>query len=182
MSKAYIAAPFSRLTSQVLGRLYGEVNCSTHIERLEKVENVLREAGFQVCLPHRDRGHWGKVYIKPSEIARMCFREVELSDLIVAFPEKSRGVHMELAYAAALKKKLIVFLQPDSDLSIFTYGLNKVTPTIVSVYQDEDDLPPKLKEAISVIDSEESKPTELDAYTMKMIAGTKFACEFKLNE
>lgn len=179
MSKAYIAAPFSRLTSEVLGRLYGELNCSTQIELLEKVESVLREAGYRVCLPHRDRGHWGKVYIEPPEIARMCFREVELSDLIVALPEKSRGAHMELAYAAALKKRLIVFVQPDSDISIFTYGLNKVTPTIVSVYQSDDDLPPKLKEAISVMARQESNPRELDAYTIKMIAGTRFACDFQ---
>lgn len=148
MRTVYIAAPFSSRTSRIEGRLYGELNDVNFIRLLERVEEAVKAAGFHVFLPHRDEGKWGKHYIDPDRIAKMCFDLIAKSDIIVAIPKKSRGVHIELGWALGLKKKVLVFLRNDEDESIFMPGLHHTGSAIIKRYADESDLVIQVSKAV----------------------------------
>ncbi|MBI5374214.1 MAG: hypothetical protein HZA77_02195 [Candidatus Schekmanbacteria bacterium] len=149
MNKIYLAAPFTSLTDQLPGRLYGKISNPIFIQKLEKIEKVLESFNFKVSLPHRDKGHWGANYIDPCEIADICINEVRESDWIVAIPQSSRAVHMEIATGVMLQKKLIILLKDNDDPSIFIYGLPQLVPTVILIYKDEIDLIEKIKVGVS---------------------------------
>jgi exopolyphosphatase/guanosine-5'-triphosphate,3'-diphosphate pyrophosphatase len=138
--KIYIAAPFSSKTTNIKGRAYGEINDFEFITLLERLEKVLTNAGLQVALPHRDKGRWGKHYIEPPHIARICCDMITECDVVIALPQQSRGVHFEIGWATALGKKVILLVRKDEDVSIFTSGLPYVGDVTIHQYLNEDDL------------------------------------------
>lgn len=146
--QVYIAAPFRRHTSEIEGREYGEVNDIELIRFFERVEKAIQEEGFGTCLPHRDKGGWGKTYIKPKDVAKMCFDSISACDILVVLGERSRGVHIEIGYAVHAKKKLILFLREGEVESGFYAGLGKETSTRLIRYKDEEDFFQKLRKAL----------------------------------
>jgi nucleoside 2-deoxyribosyltransferase len=127
VEKIYIAAPFRAFATAEEDRFYGVMNDSGYQAFLEKVDDKLKGWGYITCLPHRDEGEWGQVYILPEDIAEICFKHIESSSLVIVFPGKSRGVHIEIGYAAALRKKIIVFLRQGEMESTLLQGLGRVT-------------------------------------------------------
>ncbi len=151
MKRVYLAAPFRKIAENEKGRMYGKIKDNSFIKFLERIEKILIDEGFSVCLPHRDEGDWGYTYIQPSEIAKICFSRISESDIILAFPKGSRGFHIELGYAIALKKKIIVMLEDGEKESTFVSGFPNVCETIIERYSNEDGLIHKLRMALSKI-------------------------------
>ena len=149
--KVYIAAPFRRHTNEIKGREYGEIKNEELIQFFERIERVIRKAGFETCLPHRDKGGWGSIYITPKNVAKMCFDSILACDIMVVLAERSRGVHIEIGYAAHAKKTLLIFLREGEVESGFYAGLGKETKTKLIRYKNEKDLTQKLKEALREI-------------------------------
>jgi nucleoside 2-deoxyribosyltransferase len=127
LKQVYISAPFKSLTSDIENRFYGIFNDENYQDFLEGVETHLIGKGLKTCLPHRSEGEWGKTYILPEDITEICFRHIRDSDLIICFPGNSRGVHMEIGYAAALGKEIIALLSSEERESTLLRGLGKVT-------------------------------------------------------
>jgi nucleoside 2-deoxyribosyltransferase len=127
VQKVYISAPFRFYTTDEKNRFYGVLDDEEYKQFLQKIDSKLKSLGFETCLPHRDEGHWGHIYILPEDVAEICFKHIQSSDFIIVFPHKSRGVHIEIGYAAALHKKMIVFLFKDERESTLLRGLSKVT-------------------------------------------------------
>ena len=146
--KVYIAAPFRRHTNEMEGREYGEIRNKELIQFFERIEILIREEGFETCLPHRDKGRWGKIYIKPEDVAKMCFDTISKCDIMVVLAERSRGVHIEIGYAAHAKKALIIFLKEGEVESGFYAGLSKETKTKLLRYNNEKDLLQKMRNAL----------------------------------
>lgn len=136
--KIYIAAPFRAFATEEENRFYGVMNNDGYQAFLEEVDRRLRGWGYRTCLPHRDEGEWGENYILPEDIAEICFRHIEESSLVIVFPGKSRGVHMEIGYAAALRKKIIVFLRKAEIESTLLRGLGRVTEYECVRYDSEE--------------------------------------------
>lgn len=149
--KVYIAAPFRRYTNEIEGREYGEIDNNQIIRFYEQVEKIIREEGFETCLPHRDKGHWGKIYIPPRDVAKMCFDAISSCDIMIVLAERSRGVHIEIGYAAHAKKTLILFIKEGEVESGFYAGLHKETKTKLVRYRDEQDLFKKIRKALQEI-------------------------------
>jgi nucleoside 2-deoxyribosyltransferase len=149
--KVYIAAPFRRYTNEIEGREYGEIDNNQIIRFYEQVEKIIREEGFETCLPHRDKGHWGKIYIPPKDVAKMCFDAISSCDIMIVLAERSRGVHIEIGYATHAKKTLILFIKEGEVESGFYAGLHKETKTKLVYYKDEQDLFKKIREALREI-------------------------------
>lgn len=146
--KVYIVAPFRRHTNDIKGREYGEIENEELIGFFEQIEKVVQEEGFKTCLPHRDKGQWGKIYIHPSDVAEMCFKSILDCDVMLVLAERSRGVHIEIGYAARAKKTLIIFLREGEVESGFYAGLNKVTMTKLVRYKDKADLLRKIRKTL----------------------------------
>jgi len=140
VEKIYIAAPFRAFATDEEDRFYGVMNDSGYQAFLEKVDGKLKGWGYNTCLPHRDEGDWGELYILPEDIAEICFKHIESSSLVIVFPGKSRGVHIEIGYAAALRKKMIVFLRQGETESTLLQGLGRITEYRCLRYSSEEDV------------------------------------------
>lgn len=140
LEKVYISAPFRYFASDEEDRFYGVFQDREYKEFLEKVDHKLKSLGYETCLPHRDEGEWGDEYILPEDVAEICFKHIESSSLVIVFPGKSRGVHMEVGYAAALRKRIVVFLPEGEGESTLLRGLRKVTDFKCFRYKCQDDV------------------------------------------
>ena len=138
--KVYISAPFRFFATNEENRFYGVLHDREYKQFLEKVDFKLRELGFETCLPHRDEGQWGQVYILPEDVAEICFKHIQASDIIIVFPGKSRGVHIEVGYAAALGRKIIVFLSKNEKESTLLRGLFRVTDFLCVRYKSRGEV------------------------------------------
>lgn len=143
--KIYLAAPFTIYTLPVEGQLYGPIANTDFAATMERIAGTIETWGHSVCLPHKDKGNWGRTYIPPENIAKICLDAVAEAEVVVALPGKSRGVHIELGFAAALHKKLILCFAEGEDRSIFSFGLKEVTSTIEIEYPNINDLLIKLE-------------------------------------
>ena len=140
VKKVYISAPFRFFATNEENRFYGVIDDEGYKQFLEKVDSKLKELGYETCLPHRDEGKWGEKYILPEDVAEICFKHIESSGLVIVFPSKSRGVHMEVGYAAALRKKIMVFLAEEEGESTLLRGLDKVTDFRCLRYKSQDEV------------------------------------------
>lgn len=145
MAQVYISAPFRMHSSTMEGREYGVLNSENYKQFLESVERLIKKLGLNVCLPHRDEGLWGNIYIPPEEVTEICFDLIHSSDILVVFPGKSRGVHIEIGYAAALGKKLLVFLSKDEKESTLLKGISRITEMKVFRYKSVSEIIEVLK-------------------------------------
>ncbi len=158
VKRVYIAAPFRRVAEPVAGREYGRIRDRSAINMLESIALALSSAGFRTCLPHKERGGWGEVDIPVGDVAEMCFREVAASDIVLAVPGRSRGVHVELGYAAALGKRLVILTQKRETPSQFVHGLRNSTQVVWLVYEHRTDLPRLALEGVLRVDTKDGPP------------------------
>lgn len=138
--KVYISAPFRSLSTEERDRFYGVFHDEDYKEFLEQIDAKLQELGYETCLPHRDEGKWGQVYILPADVAEICFKHIETSSIVVVFPGRSRGVHVEVGYAAGLRKRMIVFLEEAERESTLLRGLLKVTDCKCLRYKSKEEV------------------------------------------
>lgn len=146
MPRAYIAAPFSsKMTNKKHGE-YGEVNDPDYRKFLEDIEAVVKAAGFETFLPHREIGFWGTI---PNLTLEDCcvryFEEISDADIFVGYPEKSRGVHIELGWALANKKRIVLLMRDGFDLGTVIPGLSAVADVEIINFSDFEDMKAKLK-------------------------------------
>jgi nucleoside 2-deoxyribosyltransferase len=76
-----------------------------------------------------EREDWGHKLMAGDKCAPLDFREMQRCDLVVAYPGTSCGVAVELGWASALGKPIVLLLADDVSYSPLVEGL----PTIADV-------------------------------------------------
>lgn len=149
--KAYIAAPYTSKSSAPNNShsAHGQIIDTSYINFLDMIESVIREQGFETFLPHRDLHNWGTADVDEDEIGKRSIDELKSSDLLVAYPEQSVGVNIELGWASAFKKKILILLNENSRVSIMHSGLKGVTDSKIIKFKDIMDLRSKLREELA---------------------------------
>lgn len=97
----------------------------------------LREQGHDVSSAHEREG-WGE-NLMPAEVCTpLDFQAIEECDLLIAIPgdPASGGVHIEIGYATALEKPIILVLKSDSIYTTLLDGLHKSTNTAHMYYRE----------------------------------------------
>ena len=146
--KVYIAAPFGSMATSIPHRIYGEITDSEYISFLETIEEVAKERGLETHLPHRDTNQWGKSYHTPKYITKMNWNAVQSSDLLIVYPQRSRGVHVEIGWGSATGKDLIILLNENEESSDVVEGLSALTNIMTIRFNTIKDLKEKLNKAI----------------------------------
>ncbi len=99
----------------------GVMNPSTK----HKVELLLarsRASGFLVhCSLEREA--WGKKTMLPEVLTRIDYREIEKASVLVAFPQTSQGVCIEIGWAGAMGKEICICWDLNKDTSIDLNGV-----------------------------------------------------------
>jgi len=119
--RIFIAYPFTgKLT--VKGTLPDE-----YIKELVTLKNGLQKAGHTVILAH-ERENWGKSIFPPEKCTKLDFEEIKKADVLIAYPGNppSGGVHIELGWASALQKKIILIQKDSENYSPLITGLSAI--------------------------------------------------------
>ncbi|MBI1978563.1 MAG: hypothetical protein HYS62_00705 [Candidatus Aenigmarchaeota archaeon] len=149
--KAYIAAPYTSKSSTQSSAHHGEITDISYINFLDSIESVAREQGFQTFLPHRDLHKWGTANIDEHEVGKKSMIELQSSDLLIAYPEQSVGVNIELGWASAFKKKILILINEKERISVMHSGLSGVANSKIIKFKDIMDLRTKLREELDGI-------------------------------
>lgn len=74
-----------------------------------------------------DREEYGKKKMYGDECTTLDYKEMLDTDLLIAFPEDSAGVAVELGWASAMKKTVLVFIDKKYCQSELVKSINSVT-------------------------------------------------------
>ena len=74
----------------------------------------------------------------PGTCLKIYFDEMETSDVILAFPEDSMEVAIELGWSAILKKRIILVLDRERSYSPLITGIGDITKTDCLFYAKEE--------------------------------------------
>ena len=140
----FLGAPFTQ-----------DINENTKIMSSQKT-NII--TGLMEYLENRghvvknaySREKFGKDLMHPLVCTKKDFNEVKNCDLFLAIVGNppSGGVHIELGWASALDKKIILLLHEGFDYSPLVSGLSSVTNAKIIRFKNEKDIPRLLDGAI----------------------------------
>jgi len=121
--RVFLAGPFKALVDE-------PAHGMRHSDRVrfESLIDKLEDDGYTVYNAHR-RENWGKAFLAPEECTRLDFEEISDSDVFVAFPGSpaSPGTHVEIGWASALGKPIVLLLEERGDYAFLVRGLHTVT-------------------------------------------------------
>ena len=124
--KIFVAAPFeSNLKNGLLDKEKREF--------IQKIIGLLEEQGHKIYNAHR-REAYGAKWMSANECTPLDFEQISKSKVLIAIPGKSGGVHIELGWASAMSKRIILLLEAGIQYSNLVIGLNKVTSVEVIKY------------------------------------------------
>lgn len=134
--RVFLAFPFSSIVNTETGRIDEK-----EFNYLSTIRNDIIANNYEVFLAHY-REEWGKKLMTPDVCTPLDFAEMEKTDLVLAFPGEpaSGGVHIEIGWASAMKKKVVLFLKKGFDYSPLILGLGKVTDSKIVYYEKYEEL------------------------------------------
>lgn len=129
-TRVFLAAPYSQLMDWAAGRVLE--NWRTRIDGLRR---ELIDAGAAVFSAHHNES-WGSGWLPPEVCTPTDFRAMAAADVVCAVlgSPPSGGVTVELGWASAMAKPVVLILSPGGSHTPLVSGLGAVTPT---AYLDE---------------------------------------------
>lgn len=124
-NRVFLAAPF---TSYLKDGMFD----NDKFKEINFLISFLRNNGFSVFSAH-EREKFGQNLLSPEECTELDFQEMNQCDIVVALIDnKSFGVSLELGWASALKKPLILYKGEEHNYSTpLIAGISQLTDTIV---------------------------------------------------
>lgn len=118
----FLAGPFKALVDPETGEMR-----AFERTRYEALIKHLEHCGYTVHNAHR-REAWGADFLDPDECTRIDYDQIRDCDLFVAFPgdPASPGTHIEIGWAAALGKPIMLLLDEDHAYAFLVRGLHAV--------------------------------------------------------
>ncbi|HYH02612.1 MAG TPA: nucleoside 2-deoxyribosyltransferase [Bacillota bacterium] len=134
-SKIFLAGPFKGLVNPNTGTMD---ECEK--EKLLNLIFFFEDKGFVVHNAHK-REAWGKAFMAPEQCTEIDFREIASCDFLVGFPGSppSPGTHIEIGWASALNKPIILLLEEGKEYAFLIQGLHTVTSVTYISFRNEQD-------------------------------------------
>lgn len=148
MNKIFIACPISK---------YIENNNFMNQDFRNFIESLYSSClsfSPEVFLALR-REEFGKK-LMPDKCTQLDYSEMLNSDLVIAIPDDSKGTAVELGWASALKKKVILILKSNERYTPLISRMNDITETIIIYYHDQLD-----SEVLSLVKEQLKKQREV---------------------
>ena len=127
LRNVFVAGPFYRLVDPATGRLPQHQQ-----QRFEALIDYFEADGCHVFNAHK-RESWGEAFLEATDFTKLDFDEIAASDVLVAKPgpPDSLGTHIELGWASALGKPIVLLLERDAEYALMLQGLSSLTATAV---------------------------------------------------
>ncbi|MGW0997784.1 nucleoside 2-deoxyribosyltransferase [Streptomyces sp. NPDC002523] len=146
--RVFLAGPFKALVSQDTGVLENRFRT-----RFESLIHALEADGYEVYNAHRREG-WGADFLTPDECTRLDYDEIRASDVFVAFPgaPASPGTHIEIGWASALGKPIVLLLEEGAEYAFLIQGLHTVADVHYVTLPAETDITTQVMTRIRAAD------------------------------
>lgn len=128
--RIFISCPFTGLCGEEKYEVKEEYK-----DFFEKLINMIEEKNCEYYLAIK-RENWGLEHKGPEECTKSDYEGVKNSDILIVIPGNkiskgiSGGVHIELGWASAMKKKIHILVEDNFEYSPVLKGLNTLTDTI----------------------------------------------------
>lgn len=125
LKKVFVAGPFFKLVDPVTGRMPAREQAL-----IEGLISHFESTGSTVYNAHK-RERWGADFMEPPVYTRLDFEQISASELLVVMPGSppSLGTHIELGWASALGKPMVLLLDPEGEYAGMIHGLGAIVPT-----------------------------------------------------
>lgn len=120
--KIYLASPISKYVRNGMNKDYTET--------IDKVYELLCKYG-ETYYPLKKEAYGEDKKMGSGDICtKIDFDKVNDADLVVAFPEDSQGVSVEIGWASSAKKNILIFIDKNYHQSELIRFIDTITPTI----------------------------------------------------
>ena len=125
LKSVFVAGPFIGVIDPETGRMRER---DQHL--IESLVEHFADGGAEVYNAHR-RELWGVKLMQPLEYTRLDYEGVAACDVFVVQPgaPASLGTHVELGWASALGKPIVLLLDPEATYAGMVLGLASLVPT-----------------------------------------------------
>lgn len=121
MRKIYLASPISKYVRNGMNEDYTSI--------IDAVYELLSKYG-EVYYPLKKEAYGEDKKAGSGDVCtKIDFDKVNAADLIVAFPEDSQGVSVEIGWASSAKKNVIIFIDKKYHQSELIRFIDTITPT-----------------------------------------------------
>lgn len=134
--RIFFGAPFTKYLDGKTGKVIKEKQ-----EFIEKMICFLEEKGHYARNAH-SREKFGKDLMPAHVCTKLDLEEIQQCDLFIAMPGNppSGGVHIELGWASAIGKKIILLLRKNGEYSPLIKGLDTVGDVTTIIFENEQEL------------------------------------------
>jgi len=117
---------------------------------IETIILSLQKKGHEVKSAHV-REKFGEQLMTPDVCTPLDLNEIKECDLFIAIPHNppSGGVHIELGWASAMSKNILICMQRKGKYSPLIHGLDKVSNTKKIIYENYSELVEKINSLVA---------------------------------
>ena len=120
--KIYLASPISKYVRNGMNEDYTET--------MDNVYKLLCNYG-KTYYPLKKEAYGADKNAGSGDVCtKIDFDKVNEADLIVAFPEDSQGVSVEIGWASSVNKKILIFIDKNYHQSELIRFIDTITPTV----------------------------------------------------
>ena len=120
--KIYLASPISKYVRNGMNEDYTET--------MDNVYKLLCNYG-ETYYPLKKEAYGADKTAGSGDVCtKIDFDKVNEADLIVAFPEDSQGVSVEIGWASSVNKKILIFIDKNYHQSELIRFIDTITPTV----------------------------------------------------
>ncbi|OLF18582.1 hypothetical protein BU204_05745 [Actinophytocola xanthii] len=144
MRSVFVAGPFYGLVDEKTGVMDDSAQ-----SRISMLIDYFEQAGCKVYNAHR-REAWGKEFLTADVCTKLDYEEIGAADLWVGYPgvPVSPGTHVEIGWASATGKRMVVLLEKDQRHSFLVTGLGSFANISYIEFEDPAEIIEALPAAI----------------------------------
>lgn len=121
-NKIYLASPISKYVRKGMDKEY--------IEVVNSIYEILKEYGDPYFPLKKEAYGEDKTAGSGEVCTKVDFDKVNESDFIVAFPEDSMGVSVEIGWASSAQKNILIFIDKNYHQSELIRFIDTITPAV----------------------------------------------------
>lgn len=128
MNKIFIACPISKYLD---GNNFTDAHFKVFIERLFRICRNYTQYVFLAL----EREEYGK-NLMLEQCTELDYKEMADTDVVIAIPDDSLGVAVEIGWAAVMKKEILLVLEKQTPITPLISGIGDITRTTIIQYED----------------------------------------------
>jgi len=146
--KVFIGGPFKAWIDPTTSKLEEKYQ-----RRLKELIFFFENRHYEVHNAHQ-REDWGANFWEPDQCTKLDYNEIASCDIFIAFPgvPASPGTHIELGWASALGKKIVLLMKKGEYYAHLVKGLYTVSDVEYLYYNDPSDYISALEKVFPIQD------------------------------